>query len=83
MRRRAPSVRGPRAVRPVERRRPGRPPEGRLVLLAPERVAISAAEEDQAVVALAELLAARLAVRGIAKGPAAVDDGDPAETPGA
>ncbi len=53
------------------------------MLLAPERVAISAAEEAQAVVALAELLAARLAVRGIADRPAVVDDGDPAKTPGA
>jgi hypothetical protein len=52
------------------------------VLLAPERVTLSAVEEAQAVVALAELLAARLAIRGIADRPA-VADRDPAEAPGA
>ena len=53
------------------------------MLLAPERVAISAAEEAQAVVALAELLAARLAVRGTGVLSEPVGGGDPAEAPGA
>jgi hypothetical protein len=83
MRRRPAPVRGPRPVRPIERRRPGRPPGEDLVLLAPERVAISAPEEARAVAALAELLAARLAVRGTGVLSEAVDDGDPAEAPGA
>jgi hypothetical protein len=51
------------------------------VLLAPERVVISAAEEAQAVVALAELLAARLAVRGTGVLSEAVEDGEPAPSP--
>jgi hypothetical protein len=51
------------------------------VLLAPERVAISAPEEARAVVALAELLAARLAGRGIGVLSEAAEDGDPALSP--
>jgi len=81
VRRRPPSVRGPRPVRPIERRRPGRPPSEDLVLFAPEQVTLTAAEEAQAVVALAELLAARLAVRGAGVSPAPVDNGDPAQSP--